>query len=71
MAVNGYIKLEKTSGWWIFTSTDTKWILAVDDGHQSSCTNGGESKRRFYDPNKQGGAKFICADKNSIDFSCC
>lgn len=69
MAVNGYIKLEKTSGWWIFTSTDTKWILAVDDGHQSSCINGNESKRRFYDPNKAGGARFICAGKNTIDFS--
>lgn len=71
MAVNGYIKLEKTSGWWIFTSTDTKWILAVDDGHQNSCTNASESKRRFYDPNKKGGARFICADKNTIDFSTC
>ena len=71
MAVNGYIKLEKTSGWWIFTSTDTKWILAVDDGHQNSCTNGNESKRRFYDPNKKGGARFVCADKNTIDFSTC
>lgn len=71
MAVNGYIKIEKTSGWWIFISTDTKWILAVDDGHQSSCTNGNEDKRRFYDPNKAGGAKFICADKNTIDFSTC
>lgn len=71
MAVNGYIKLEKTSGWWIFTSTDTKWILAVDDGHQSSCINGNESKRRFYDPNKAGGARFICAGKNTIDFSNC
>jgi hypothetical protein len=71
MAVNGYIKLEKTSGWWIFTSTDTKWILAVDDGRQKSCTNGSESKRIFYDPNKKGGARFVCADKNTIDFSTC
>ena len=71
MAVNGYIKLEKTSGWRIFTSTDTKWILAVDDGHQRSCVNGDETKRRFYDPNKAGGAEFVCADKNTIDFSTC
>lgn len=71
MAVNGYIKLEKNSGWWIFSSSDTKWILSVDDGHQNSCINGGEDKRVFYDPNKQGGALFICADRNSIDFSVC
>lgn len=71
MAVNGYIKLEKTSGWWVFTSTDTKWILAVDDGHQNSCVDGDENKRRFYDPNKKGGASFLCADRNTIDYSIC
>lgn len=44
MSVNGYIKMQKTSGWWIFTSTDTKWILAVDDGHQDSHSWGGENR---------------------------
>lgn len=71
MAVNGYIKLEKTSKWWVFSSTDTKWILAVDDGHQNSRRDGLKSHRRYYDPNKNGGAKFICADKSTIDFSVC
>lgn len=71
MVVNGYIKLEKTTGWWIFTSTDRKWLLSVDDGHQDSCENGGENERRFYDPNKKGGAKFICAEKNTLDYSLC
>lgn len=32
MAVNGYIELQKTSSWWVFTSTDTKWLISVDDG---------------------------------------
>jgi|GEM_PF-3231481 len=71
MAVNGYIKLEKTAKWGAFTSTDTKWILAVDDGWQSSCVDGGSDKRRFYDPNKQGGAEFVCANKASLEFSLC
>ena len=71
MAVNGYIKLKKTSGWWIFSSTETKWILSVDDGHQDSCVSGNEDKRKFYDPNKRGGAQFICADKSTLDYSLC
>ena len=71
MSVNGYIKLQKESGWWIFKSTSTKWLLAVDDGHQVSCVSGTSENRRFYDPNKKGGATFICADEDSIDFSGC
>lgn len=71
MSVNGYIKMQKTSGWWIFTSTDTKWILAVDDGHQDSHSWGGEKQRRFYDPNKKGGADFVYADRNTIEYSFC
>ena len=71
MSVNGYIKLQKESGWWVFKSTSTKWLLAVDDGWQVSCTYGTSENQRFYDPNKKGGATFICADGDSIDFSGC
>jgi hypothetical protein len=71
MAVNGYIKLEKQTKWWFFTGTDTKWILAVDDGHQDSCIAGREGKRRFYDPNRQGGASFVCVDTKTVVYSYC
>lgn len=70
MAVRGYIKLEKTSGWRIFTSTDTKWLLAVDDGHSYKISEG-KDKDYFYDPNRAGGATFICANKSTLDYSTC
>ena len=69
MAVRGYIMLQKTSGWWIFTSTDTKWLLAVDDGYSYKADE--DEDDYFYDPNRAGGARFICANKSTLDYSLC
>ena len=70
MSVNGYIELQKETGWWIFKSTSTKWILSVDDGWHSGDEEG-DNHQRFYDPSRKGGATFVCADEDSIDFSTC
>lgn len=71
MAVNGYIKLEKKTGWGWFTKVDTKWVLSVDDGHQNSKTSASASYRHFYDPNMSGGANFTAIEYKTIDFSIC
>lgn len=67
MAVNGYIKLEKRSSWGIFTHIDTKWILAVDDGHSYKTLS--NSEYFYYDPNKGGGANFIMADVDTLEYT--
>ena len=33
MGLYGYVEYEYTSGWWIFSKTETKYFYVVDDGH--------------------------------------
>lgn len=33
MGLYGYVKYTHTTGWWIFTTTETKYFYVVDDGH--------------------------------------
>ena len=33
MGLYGYVEYEHTTGWWIFSKTETKYFYVVDDGH--------------------------------------
>ena len=62
MACVGYKKYQYTTGWWIFSTTHTEYLIEVDDGHSTGLYNSGYSI--WYDPNGSSNSieKFIACD---------
>ncbi len=54
MACIGFRKYKHESGWWIFSKTEYKYLVEVDDGHSETQYNSGG--KVWYDPNGTSGS---------------
>lgn len=63
MSIYGYHRYTVTTGWWVFTQTENRYMFLVDDGYTDSAT--------WYDPTCATGNTFVAIKRNTLTWPTC